>query len=83
MTSMGLVVGLLWWVYLLWVIFTNGIAVFWPKPVYEVHLSEDSPSMISNSTTFYGSITMDREKLSASINGVAQNFHLRYSFYRQ
>ena len=59
---MGLVVGVTMVVYLLWVIFTNGIAVFWPKPVYEVHLSEDSPSMISNSTTFYGSITMDREK---------------------
>lgn len=79
---MGLVVGVTMVVYLLWVIFTNGIAVFWPKPVYEVHLSEDSPSKISNSKTFYGSITMDREKLSASINGVAQNLSSReYQFF--
>lgn len=82
LTSMGLVVGVTMVAYLLWVIFSNGVAVFWPKPVYEVRLVEDSPAGIAGAETFYGAVTMDREKLSASIEGAEDGVSLReYQFF--
>lgn len=71
LTSMGLVVGITMVIYLLWVIFSNGVAVFWPKPIYEVQLKEDSTESVAGSKVFYGAITMEREKLSAGLTGEA------------
>ena len=69
LTSMGLVIGVSMVVYLLWIIFSNGIAVFWPKPIYEIQLKADSTEEVAGAKVFYGAITMEREKLSAALNG--------------
>ena len=67
LTSMGLVIGVAMVLYLLWVITVNGVTVFWPKPVYEIQLNEDSTEEIGGAKNFFGVITMEREKLSAAI----------------
>lgn len=42
LTSMGLAVGLAMILFLLGLIFLNGITVFWPKPVAQIQLTEDA-----------------------------------------
>lgn len=41
-TAMGLSVGLLMVLFLLGLIFVNGITVFWPKPVAQIEFTEDA-----------------------------------------
>ena len=60
LTAMGLPTVMV--VCLLWVIFVNGITVFWPKPVYQLELDANSTHRVSAETNvFAGAITMDRE----------------------
>ena len=47
--------------YLLWVIFANGITVFWPKPVQLVQLKADSVFKIGQTNQIAGAITINRE----------------------
>ena len=62
LTAMGLALGTVMVVCLLWVIFVNGITVFWPKPVYQLELDANSTHRVSAETNvFAGAITMDRE----------------------
>ena len=62
LTAMGLALGTVMVVCLLWVIFVNGITVFWPKPVYQLELDANSTHRVSAETNvFAGAISMDRE----------------------
>ena len=65
LTSWGLALGIAMVVFLLLVILQNGLSVFWPKPVAKVQLVENSPEIAGDSEVFYGTITMERTKLSA------------------
>lgn len=57
-TGMGLGLGLLMVVFLLGVIFVNGIAVFWPSEVLEVRVEEGVGPQ--GAEVFAGAVTMDR-----------------------
>jgi phosphate transport system permease protein len=82
LTSMGLVLGISMVVYLLSVIFCNGVTVFWPKAVHEVRLKESGPENIGGEKTFFGIVTMEREKLSAGLSGGdAEGIHEEYQFF--
>ena len=61
LTGMGLALGTVMVVYLLWVIFANGITVFWPKPVQLVQLKADSVFKIGQTNQIAGAITINRE----------------------
>ena len=65
LTSWGLALGIAMVVFLLLVIIQNGLSVFWPKEVAKVQLVENSPEIVGSSEVFYGTITMERTKLSA------------------
>ena len=61
LTGMGLALGTVMVVYLLWVIFANGITVFWPKPVQLVQLKADSVFKIGQTNQIAGAISINRE----------------------
>lgn len=61
-TSMGLVIGLTMIVFLLGMIFYNGLEVFWPKRVATIELREGSPGAIGGSRWIAGEIVKDQEK---------------------
>lgn len=52
--SAGLALGVLMVVFLLGLIFWEGITVFWPKSVVEITLSEDSPAKLGSEPTIAG-----------------------------
>jgi len=81
LTSMGLVIGVTMVLYLLWIITVNGVTVFWPKPVYEIQLKEDSTEHVGGAKNFFGVITMEREKLSAEISGEGNDSTQEYQFF--
>ncbi len=61
-TSMGLAIGLVMILGLLGLIISNGLAVFWPKPVVQVQLVEGSQAGIRGSPTFGGEHVKTQEK---------------------
>lgn len=71
LTSWGLALGIAMVVFLLWVIIANGLSVFWPQPVAMVKMVEGSPEIVGQSGTFYGTMTMERTKLSAKQDSTA------------
>ncbi len=63
LTAMGLTVGLIMVVGLLAVIVANGLPVFWPSPVYEVHLKDGVKNPVPNGgSTITGEIIQTRTK---------------------
>jgi phosphate transport system permease protein len=56
LTAMGLGLGLLMVVYLLWLIVSQGLAVFWPKAIVELELRPGSKSGINEAPRFAGAI---------------------------
>jgi len=81
LTSMGLIIGVTMVLYLLWIITVNGVTVFWPKPVYEIQLKEDSTEHVGGAKNFFGVITMERGKLSAEISGEGNDSTQEYQFF--
>lgn len=65
LTSWGLALGIAMVIFLLLVIIQNGLSVFWPKEVAQVEMVENSPEIVGSSGVFYGTISMERTKLSA------------------
>lgn len=58
--AMGLTAGLLMVLGLLWVIFANGVSVFWPREVFAVQMAEGQS--YRGQTHFAGSIVETRDK---------------------
>lgn len=56
MTSMGLTVGLVMVVFLLGLILSNGLEVFWPRPVAELRLRPGSASVLGAEPVIAGEI---------------------------
>lgn len=61
-TSMGLGLGLTMIVFLLGMIFYNGVEVFWPKPVVRIELREGSDAGIKGSGVFGGEVVKIQER---------------------
>lgn len=59
--SMGLAVGLVMVVFLLGLIFWNGIRVFWPSPLVEIRLRDDSAALSGSLPIIAGEIVQIRE----------------------
>jgi phosphate transport system permease protein len=62
MTSMGLAIGLIMVVYLLWLIVSQGISVFWPKDVAQITLMADAKNKLGDSATIGGEIVKKQER---------------------
>ncbi len=60
-TSLGLAIGILMIIFLLGLITTKGLDVFWPKRVAHIELKENAPSGIAGSRHLAGIITKERE----------------------
>ncbi len=67
-TSMGLGLGLTMIVFLLGMIFYNGLEVFWPKPVARLELKEGSDAGIKDSAVFGGEIVKTQERAVAIVD---------------
>lgn len=66
MTSMGLAIGLLMVVYLLWLIVSQGVAVFWPADVPQITLRDGVKNGINDSPITGGEIV--KKQLRAGTN---------------
>jgi phosphate transport system permease protein len=66
LTAMGLSVGLMMVLALLWIIVVNGVEVFWPKRIVELTIRDGDKTV-----TVAGEIIVEREK-QLQIDGVAQ-----------
>ncbi|HMO50639.1 MAG TPA: phosphate ABC transporter permease PstA [Kiritimatiellia bacterium] len=75
-TSMGLAVGLLMVITLLGLIVRNGLAVFWPKPVSRIELTEDSRFAMRGTNVLGGMIAGSRTKIVQSAEGGDREWHL-------
>lgn len=72
-SAMGLAIGLVMIVFLLGMIFFNGVAVFWPKPVERLELHAGSSAGIGQAPAFGGEIVKRQEKARQSgLEGEAQ-----------
>jgi phosphate transport system permease protein len=60
MTSMGLVIGLIMVVYLLWLILSQGISVFWPANVPQITLGAGLSNGISENGTLAGEVVKEQ-----------------------
>lgn len=58
--AMGLTAGLLMVLGLLWVIVGNGVAVFWPRTIYQVQMAQGHD--YNGQSTFAGSVVETRDK---------------------
>jgi phosphate transport system permease protein len=63
MTASGLAVGIVMIVFLLGMIFVNGITVFWPKPIHVFELSPSSDARIHGAPMIGGEIRRIQEKI--------------------
>ncbi len=61
-TGMGLAIGILLIVSLLAIIFTKGLAMFWPSDIQLVELVENSAAGPRSGKTFAGIVTLERYK---------------------
>lgn len=62
LTSVGLTLGLLMVVGLLWIIFYNGVRVFWPRPVVQMEIKADSPFEFQGKKVLVGAVVKRSEK---------------------
>jgi phosphate transport system permease protein len=63
MTAMGLAIGLIMVVYLLWMILSQGIAVFWPKDVALITLHDGVKNGINDGSTIGGEIVKRQRRV--------------------
>lgn len=79
LTSMGLSLGLFMVLGLLVLIVTNGLGVFWPKPVVRLELAPNSPSVQRGQTQIGGIITRTRDRMMPQEAGkeVEREWHLQ------
>jgi phosphate transport system permease protein len=64
-TSMGLAIGLIMVVFLLFLIISNGIKVFWPGKTAAIKLKEGSEARIENQQYIAGNILRKQERLGS------------------
>lgn len=64
-TSMGLAMGLIMVVFLLFLIVSNGVSVFWPDETAVIKLKEGSKDLINNSPNIAGNILKRQERLGS------------------
>ncbi len=62
LSSMGLAIGLFMVVALIGLIIVNGLGVFWPKPVIQIELRDDSTAALGASRTIGGLVADIRTK---------------------
>ncbi len=72
-TSMGLTVGLVMVAYLLLIIVTNGVKVFWPDEVVLLELKKGSSAALNDSPYLAGRVIEKREKIAKSVDGGKEN----------
>ena len=72
-TSMGLTVGLVMVVYLLVLILTNGVKVFWPDRVAQIRLREGSTVAINGPPMLGGIVVEKQEKVAKSLDASVSN----------
>ena len=65
LAAAGLATGILMVIGLLGIVFWQGITVFWPHPVVEIKLREDSQYALSGSSVLAGSIAKKQAKTNA------------------
>ena len=61
-TAMGLAVGLVMILYLLGLIFVNGLDAFWPKRIALVELKPDSQARLGSSEVLAGEVVKQQQK---------------------
>jgi phosphate transport system permease protein len=64
-TSMGLAIGLIMVVFLLFLIISNGVKVFWPDETAVIKLKEGSGDLINNSPYIAGNILRRQERMGS------------------
>ncbi len=64
-TSMGLAIGLIMVVFLLFLIISNGVKVFWPDRTAVIKLKEGSGDLINNSPYIAGTILKRQERMGS------------------
>src|SRR5262249_13945782 len=64
-TAMGLAIGLIMVVYLLALIISNGVEVFWPDKTAVLKLKEGSKDLINNSPYLAGNILKRQERMGS------------------
>jgi phosphate transport system permease protein len=64
LSSMGLAVGVMMVVTLLYLILYNGLGVFWPKPVIQIALEDNSPFAMRGSSVLGGMVAGERVKIT-------------------
>ncbi len=74
LTSVGLTLGLLMVVGLLWIIFYNGVRVFWPRQVVQMAIKSESPFAFQGKKLLAGAVVKHSEKvaLDAAARAAAQ-----------
>lgn len=74
LTSVGLTLGLLMVAGLLWVIFYNGVRVFWPRRVVQMAIKGESPFSFQGKKVIAGAVVKHSEKvaLDAAARAAAQ-----------
>ena len=65
-TSMGLAIGLIMVVFLLFLIISNGIKVFWPDQTAVIKLKDGSKDLINNSQYIAGNILKKQERMGST-----------------
>jgi phosphate transport system permease protein len=65
-TSMGLAIGLIMVVFLLFLIISNGIKVFWPDQTAVIKLKDGSKDLINNSQYVAGNILKKQERMGST-----------------
>ncbi len=64
LTSVGLTLGLLMVVGLLWIIFYNGVRVFWPRRVVQMTIKAESPFEFQGRKVLTGALVKHAEKVA-------------------
>ncbi len=73
LSSMGLAVGVMMVVTLLYLILYNGLGVFWPKPVIQLTLEQDSPFTMRGTNVLGGMVAGERIKTAQPGEAVDQD----------
>lgn len=79
LASMGLAVGLSMVVALLVLIASNGLSVFWPKPVIQLELAPNAPSVQRGQTQVGGIVSRIRNRMIPQASGseIEREWHLQ------
>lgn len=75
-TAMGLAVGLVMVIFLLWMILSQGIAVFWPKDVAVVTLQPDAKNGINDGSVIGGEIVKKQTRAGQETEAAEWQFFL-------